>query len=362
MRKQLRERIDRIFDSCKGVDRIFLQNTSNKDPNFVYLTNFKSGVFEYTTLTLERKGITIYANVLEYETALRQKFEGMRIINTSDREVALALLRGVLKGRKVGINARFLTYAQYGGLKKTFKPKRIVDVSNAFSKARLVKNAEEIGNIRAAAKITKRAMEKIRVKLSAGMTEVDAARKFDDISEELGSEGPSFDTIVCFGNNSAFPHHKPDNTKLKAGDLVLIDAGATVNNYCSDMTRTFIFGGRKGIRGYERKIEMLSAVKEAQRRAISMIRPGIIGKKVDKVARDYLDSVAGGRYKGKFMHALGHSIGIEVHDDTTLDPRSKLKLLRGVVSSVEPGLYVPGFGGVRIEDDIIVTKDSCEIL
>lgn len=362
MRKQLRDRIDRIFDSCKGVDRIVILNSSRKDPNFTYLTGFKGGTFEGDILVVDRKGLTLYVSTLEYETAFEQRFSGLRIIKIEDAEVVRALLLGALKGRRIGINGSFLPYSTYVHLKKRFRPKSIVDVKDSFMKARVVKDSEELANIREAARITKTAMEKIRRDLRPGVTERDIARRFDDISERLGSGGPSCMTVVCFGKNTALPHHKPDNTKLKAGDLVLIDTGATVNNYCSDITRTFIFGGVGG-KGYGKKAEILRVVKEAQKRAIKGITPGMRCNEVDNIARSYLDKVDRGKYKGRFITALGHSVGVEVHDgEWVLSPGVKLKLKENMVFAVEPGVYVPGLGGARIEDDIVITKTGCKVI
>ena len=360
MRKQLREKLNRVFDSCKGVDRIVLVNTSEKDPNFTYLTGFKGGLFEESILLADRKGLTLFTSSLEYETALQQGFSGLRIVKPDDVEAAKALLAGALKGKRIGINGSFLPYSKFMSLKKKFGPKKITDVSDSFLKARLVKGAVELESIREAARITKTAQERILRSLKVGITERGVARIFDDISEDLGSERPSFETIVCFGKNASLPHHMPDKTKLKQGDFVLIDAGATVNNYCSDMTRTSIFGSSG--KGLKEKREVLRVVKEAQRRAIKGIKPGMAGSEVDGIARKYLDTVDGGKYKGRFIHALGHSVGIEVHDGEGFSPGSKLILRENMVITAEPGVYIPGFGGARFEDDILITKKGCKII
>jgi Xaa-Pro dipeptidase len=361
MQKRLREKLDRIFESCRGIDRIILVNSSEKDPNFTYLTGFRGGIFEGDILMADRKGLTLYTGALEYGTALAQRFDGLRIIRMEDAETTRALLLAALKGKRIGINGSFLPYSSYVRIKKRYGPRKMIDVQDAFMKARIVKDAEELANIGKAARITRAAQEIIRKDVKAGMTERDVARRFDDISEGLGSEGPSFETIVSFGKNAALPHHKPDNTKLKKGDFVLIDAGAKVNNYCSDMTRTFVFGGAGG-KDYGKKAEMLKIVKEAQKRAIGSIRPGAKGSEVDKVARSYLDTVDNGKYKGKFIHSLGHSVGIEVHDGEGFSPGSKLKLKENMVITAEPGVYVTGFGGARFEDDIVITKKGRKII
>lgn len=196
------------------------------------------------------------------------------------------------------------------------------------------------------------------------MTEKQVAAKLDFLMMHHGADEPSFKTIVCFGANSALPHHSPTEAKLRANNLVLIDAGAKYQNYCSDLTRTFIFKPEKHTKRHARMADMYETVKMAHDMAFRAIRPGIPGSSVHKVAQDFIDSYGGGTYKGKFIHALGHSIGIDVHDSEiiALAPKADMKLQKGMVFSDEPGIYVNGFGGVRIEDDIVVTKNGASFL
>jgi Xaa-Pro aminopeptidase len=203
----------------------------------------------------------------------------------------------------------------------------------------------------------------IQKEFKEGMTEMELAARFDSISASLGSEGPSFKTIVCFGANAALPHHSPDRTRLRYGDFILIDAGAKVQNYCSDITRTSIFGTDKSrIPDCEKKQEMLRIVKDAQLAALRKIAPGVTGLTIHMEAQRTIDTAANGRYKGTFIHALGHSLGIEVHDGPGFSPGAKQELEPGMVITNEPGIYVEGFGGVRIEDDILVTEKGAEVL
>jgi Xaa-Pro dipeptidase len=172
----------------------------------------------------------------------------------------------------------------------------------------------------------------------------------------LGASGTSFDTIVSFGKNAALPHHSPDKTRLRKGELILIDAGAKDSNYCSDITRTFAFG-KIG----EGQKEMIDVVKEAQRMAIGAIRQGRDGREIHSLAENYLNETRGGKYKGRFIHALGHSVGLEVHDGPGFSKQKNI-LKPGMVITVEPGVYVPGFGGVRFEDDVLITEKGSEVL
>lgn len=366
MQKQLKEKLDGIFSSCKGVDKIYIRNTSAEDPNFTYLTGFPSGLFEQDIAVVDRKGLVLYVGALEYEDALRQKHEGMKIIEIGDGKLAATLLNNSLKGKTVGINEDFLPYANYKRIKARYKPKKIVDVSKSLLTARLVKGADEIENISKAVRITRKAMAEVHASLEERATEREIALKIDEISESLGSSEPSCKTIVCFGKNAALPHHSPDNTKLKIGDFVLIDAGAVVNNYHSDFARTFIFGNKNEVKDYDRKSEILNIVKGAQKAAIASIKPGVKGNVADKIATEYIDTAAKGKYSSfgypTVDQALGHALGIEVHDGVGFEPRSEIVLQENMVFAIEPAIYILGFGGVRIEDDIVITKKGCKIL
>ncbi|MDE1823465.1 MAG: aminopeptidase P family protein [Candidatus Micrarchaeota archaeon] len=351
-----------MLSNCKGASRMLIINTGIRDPNFTYMTGFASGLFEGNSLIISRKRIELLTNSLEYEDAMKQRAPGLRVVKVSSSKQLRSLLSSAIKGRTIGINEDFLPASLYGRIRRAYGPRKLVDASGAFSNARMVKDQGEIDSIRKAARITKAAMVKIRNRLREGMTEKELAAEFDYISSSLGSEGPSFSTIACFGKNSSMPHHMPGNTRLRKGDFILIDAGARVQNYCSDITRTMIFKDNSNARDHIRKAEMYGVVKEAQRIAISMIKEGVVASKVDKAARDYIDGFSKGRYRGRFIHSLGHSLGLEVHDGNGLAPGNREKLKAGTVVTVEPGVYVPGFGGVRIEDDVVVRKHGAEIL
>lgn len=356
MQKELENKLMRIFDCCKNVEKVVIVNSSQRDPNFTHLTGFKSGLYEGNVLVASRSGLRLYTNELEYGTAVAQRFNGLSVVEVKSRELR-QLMKQEMAGKRMGINGSFMPYSAYRLIKARYKPEKITDVSECLVSARLVKDEYEIRNIKTAAKITKDAMLKIQKYFRKGITERELARKFDGISESLGSEGPSFSTIVCFGKNAAMPHHFPNDIRLKVGDFVLIDAGAKLNNYCSDITRTFVFR-----RNDKKKKEVYETVKKAQQIAIKAIRAGRKAKEIDGLARNYIDSASGGRYKGMFIHTLGHSLGVEVHDGGRLSKESDLTLKEGMVFTVEPGIYINGFGGVRIEDDIVVTKSGCKVL
>ncbi len=361
--EEFNSRLHKVFDGKNAPDRILLMNTDNSDPNFFYLTGFTSGLFEYSYLVADKSSAKLFTSALEYDTALSQKVKGLEIIKIEDIKKFRAEMKSLLNNSVIGINEWFMPYAIYSSIQKRYKPKKTLDVTKQLTDARLVKSISEVKTIRKAVGITKWAQVLIQKEFKEGMTELQLAAKFDSISASLGSEEPSFKTIVCFGANAALPHHSPDNTKLKYGDFILIDAGAKVNNYCSDITRTTLFGTDKSkIPDYDKKQEMLKIVKDAQLAAIRRIRPGVTGSSIHETAQRIIDTSAGGKYKGTFIHALGHSLGIEVHDGPGFSPGARQLLKPGMVITDEPGIYVEGFGGVRIEDDILVTEKGAEVL
>lgn len=357
-KETFKARLSKIFKNAKGLDKVLLVNTGAVDPNFLYVTGFTSGLFEYSYLIFGRESCILITSALEYETAKEQASEGVNVVCIGSSEELKDVLSKELEGLRVGINESFVPVGIYKSLRKNYKAKKLVDVSERLEKARLVKDDSEIAKIRKAVGVTKLALVLIQKEFKEGMTEAELAAKFDSLSASLGSEGPSFKTIVCFGKNAALPHHFPDGTKLGHGDIILIDAGAKEKNYCSDMTRTFIFGKERS----GELEEMMRVVKDAQLKAIKAIRPGLRGKEIDKTARDYIESFDGGKYKGKFIHSLGHSLGIEVHDGPGFSPKEETVIRKGMVITVEPGIYINGFGGVRIEDDVLVTNGGSLVL
>jgi len=355
----IKDKLKKIFASAKGADVIFLRNNFYSDPNFLYITGYTNSLFEDNVLILTRTGAYHIASPLDYESALLDKHPEIKVIKMTRDGAHRKVLKRLLGGKNVGINGSFLTYEVYVALKKNYKPKKIIDVSDAFDLARVIKSEQEIESIRQAVRITKWTMFQVQREFKEGMTERELATKFDSISSALGSQRPPSPTIVCFGKNSALEHHFPDNTKLVDGDFILIDAGAVVNNYCSDISRTFIFGKQD-----PEKLEIYKVVKEAQVKAMRALKVGTKASDVFKIADDHINQASGGKYKGKFTHALGHSLGIEEHDSTLmlLSPSVDEPLRAGAVITVEPGIYLTGYGGVRVEDDILITDEGPMIL
>lgn len=224
------------------------------------------------------------------------------------------------------------------------------NASECVDRARRVKDEEEIRRMKAASELNDEAMEKIRGFLKPGVTELEVAAELNAIYKRQGTQGASFGPLVSFGANAAIGHHKPDGTVLKAGDCVLIDTGCKKDHYCSDMTRTFFCQSVT-----EKQREVYETVKRANLAAQAVMKPGMRFCDIDKAARDIITEAG---YGPNFTHRLGHCIGIEVHDAGDVSAVNQDVVEEGMIFSCEPGIYLPGEFGVRIEDLMLMTKDG----
>lgn len=230
----------------------------------------------------------------------------------------------------------------------------MVESGSLVEELRLIKDESELDLIKKASVITKEAMKKTINEVKIGMTEREIAAIFDCEIIRSGADSPAFETIVASGKNSAIPHHETSEKKIEDGDIVLIDAGARYRHYCSDMTRSFIVGKRSS-----EAEKLITTVKEAYEVAIKSINESANFKDIDFNVRNYIEKAG---YKGKFTHNLGHGIGLDVHEAPVLGPKSTTKAAKGMVFSIEPGIYIDVFGGVRIEDTVAITDNGVEIL
>jgi Xaa-Pro aminopeptidase len=233
----------------------------------------------------------------------------------------------------------------------TFRPLRSV----IETELRAVKDEHEIAETRQAVRLAEKAFDLLRASLAPGMTELEAAWELERAVRRFGGAGLSFPAIVAVGDRAALPHYHPHRTPIGEKGLLLVDWGAqTEAGYRSDLTRTLLLSppGRKFETIYR-------TVLQAQQRAIRAIRPGQKCRVVDAKARDFLAQAGFGKW---FGHGLGHGIGLEIHEAPRFSPTSDTELKPGMIVTVEPGVYLPGQGGVRIEDDVLVTPDGCEVL
>jgi len=254
----------------------------------------------------------------------------------------------------VGIQSDTVTIDQFHELKRVLPKVKFVPLSNEISNVSIQKLDKEIANMKMAARIADQALKAFLPIIKESMTEIEAARNLENLCSKYGSRRPSFETIVLFGKRSSLPHGRPGNHKLAAGDFILIDFGCVVNGFCSDITRTFVFGEASDS---QRKI--YSIVQKAQKCARAAARTGIKACDVDLAARGIIEKSG---YGASFGHATGHGIGLRVHEKPRINKKNETPLLENSVITIEPGIYISELGGVRIEDMVVLTKNGSQTL
>lgn len=253
---------------------------------------------------------------------------------------------------KVAIEAHHMTVASAGRLREAAKGKTLVECENVIERQREIKDAGEIELIRRACSFGDQAFEQVLGRLREGMTELELAAELEELMRRAGSEGVSFSTIAAFGEQAAEPHHEPTTRTLKRGDMVKLDFGATHAGYNSDMTRTIAFGEPD-----DQMRTIYEAVRAGQEAGVEAVRAGVVTGDVDEASRVPLRAIG-----HDYGHATGHGCGLEVHEAPTVRGKGADILAAGMTVTVEPGIYVPGLGGVRIEDLLAVTDDGFDVL
>lgn len=231
---------------------------------------------------------------------------------------------------------------------------KYVNGSPLVDSIRRQKDAQEGQLMANASSLNDQAMEKLIATFNGSQTEKAMTQQLLEIYDQLGAHGPSFEPIIAYGPNCADPHHIPDNSLLKPGDSIIIDIGCKKDSYCSDMTRTVFYQSVS-----PKAKEVYEIVREANERAIAAVKPGVTFAEIDGAARSYIEAKGYGQY---FTHRTGHSIGIDVHEYGDVSSVNHEPVLPGMVFSIEPGIYLPGEFGVRIEDLVMVTEDGCQVL
>ena len=331
-------RVDRLRESLE--EPLLVTN----GVNVRYLVGFASS---NAALLVEPDRVRLFSD-FRYAQAGRA-VEGVEFVETK-RSLVVALAE-LLEGR-IGFEADVVTYTGWetlsgGGL--DLVPRR-----GLVEALRAVKDDQELDAIRRAGTITSEAYERFAEESFIGRTERDLAWRLDELFHELGADAPAFETIVASGPNSAKPHARPSDRTVGAGETVVVDAGATVDGYCADCTRTFATGSLPD--------ELRSAYTtclEGQLAGLEAVRAGVTGVEADAAAREKIEAAGLG---DKFGHGLGHGVGLEVHEAPRLSRESTDTLAAGNVVTVEPGVYLEGLGGIRIEDLVIVTGGEPEIL
>lgn len=256
--------------------------------------------------------------------------------------------------RTLGFEGGSVSYDTFSKLKRAMPGVRLKSAAMAVTALRRKKDAFERGRMRASARVLDAGFEAARRLIRPGVRELDAASEVEQVFRKGGAEAVAFDIIMASGARGALPHGKASVKRIKKGDLVVVDMGVVVGGYNSDQTRTYCAGRPTG-----RQRLIYDTVLSAQARAIEAVRPGAKAADVDRAAREHIEKAGYGKF---FGHGTGHGVGLDIHEAPAIGPRSTDTLEEGMVVTVEPGIYIPGWGGVRIEDMVLVTKGGREVL
>jgi Xaa-Pro aminopeptidase len=316
---------------------------------------FLSGFSGSHALLVLRNKAAFFVTDGRYLLQSRTEVEGFRrtIAKTSLLE-EVAGTRMLLRARRVGIETGSMSIAQYRNLRKLFHGMTFVPADDIVEDIATVKDAEEVGNIRRAAAISDAVFAEILDFIRPGARERDIAAEISYRQKRHGAEQDAFEPIVASGERGALPHAGATARKLRYGDMVTLDFGCSHRGYHSDLTRTVSVG-----KVSRRNRELYNVVLGAQLEAIKAARGGMLARDLDSVARSF---IAGHGYGRFFLHSLGHGLGLEIHEGPRISARSRDRLAAGNVITIEPGVYIRGVGGVRIEDDVLVKSDGCEVL
>lgn len=344
--------------SEKDIEALFLI----KPQNITYVLGFK--IESDTFIILPRDDVNdgmvmVFVNALEFDQVkkiIEQDKDFSKIVNLilipGGKPKFIQKTVNKLGLANVGFEEDFISVKKYSEWKDKFTIPNFMGASNIILDARLTKTQDEIERMQKAANLGDIGFKTIFDSIKEGMTEEELAAEAEYEMRKAGSEGTSFDTIVASGENSAYPHAKTSDKKIEDGDIIIVDIGARYNGYCSDMTRTFIFG-----KVDETKAKLVNLVNEGQKYALENIKAELRCMEIDKLVRDYF--IEKNKEWGKrFIHSLGHGVGIDIHENPYLSPISEETLKEKMMVTVEPGLYIPSLGGARTEDQVVIKNEG----
>lgn len=349
LRRILAERPFDTFLVSEPWNRAYLSGFWAEDPQ---LTE-SSGVL---ILTAKEQ---VLATDFRYQEQAEKEAMGFRLVTY--KETLTSILPETfssLETRSLGVESHHLTHDRFVRIEESLKrwcPEgALVPTLNLVEGLRMVKEPEEIKAMRTSLALSESVFQTVATEAAVGKTERELAWRIEQLMRERGAESVSFPPIVASGPNAALPHAVPTDRRLQEGETIIFDLGARVGHYCSDMTRTVILGEP------DSKVRQVYAtVREAQLRAIAAARAGLSTQDVDRVARDYIASLGFGE---NFGHGLGHGVGLAVHEKPGFGKTTAMTLEENMVVTIEPGIYLPGWGGVRLENMVRVTRDGCEVL
>lgn len=320
-----------------------------KPENIFYLSGF-TGTAGTILVTKEKQ--YFFTDFRYVQQAEKQCLGYEIIIYNDDRKLNHILNEFEIS--TLGIEDEYMNVNEFNSARQALKNTELHPLGTTLGKIREIKSNEEIEKIRVAARIGDLAFEHIIKFIKVGKTEREVALELEFFMKRKGATALSFDSIVASGVRSSLPHGVASDKVIEEGDFVTMDYGCIVDGYCSDMTRTVVMG-----KASEKQLEIYNTVLKAQEAALKVIKPGITGKEVDKVARDIITEAGFGEY---FGHGLGHGLGLEVHENPRISPKGESVLQVNHVITDEPGIYIPDFGGVRIEDLLYITDCGYERL
>ena len=336
----------KILDSCPldGILFVSLENIR-------YLCGFTGSD---GALVITQKD-SFFLTDSRYWTQADEEVKGARVIHYKKKMEGIFSLLSDLKLGEVGFESAFLSFSAYQFLTERFAGKtRLVPLENDLKNLRAVKDPPELTLLRRAIDISSNAFSKATEMLKEGVVEREVALEMESLMKRSGAEAIGFDIIIASGKRSALPHGKASDKRIEKGDFILIDFGSGFQGYHSDQTRTVVCGSPSP---EQRKIYQI--VKEAHDKAIEKVQPGTPIGEVDGAARDHIRNQGYGEY---FGHGTGHGIGLAVHEDPAVNGENKGLLQEGMVLTIEPGIYLPDWGGVRIEDMVLVTHHGVEVM
>jgi Xaa-Pro aminopeptidase len=314
------------LSGCPGLACLLIPK-AGENKAYVYNVNYEQAKAEAKGFTVElvKRNENLFAKIAEQAKAFKMKKLAVDTLNVENYRKLAKELRGKIKLKVKG---------------------------DLVWELRKVKDEGELEFMRKAGKLTMEGMKVAYEVIRPGTKEYEAAAEIEHAMRKMGSWGTAFETILASGARSAFPHGGCTEKEIRNGDLVVVDVGAAYKYYRSDMTRTLVAG-----KPSNKQLKLYEVVKEAQEKAFQAVKPKAKAKEIDIIARKVIEKAGYGEY---FVHGLGHGVGLEVHEPPTLNPESKDKLAIGNVVTIEPGIYIIGFGGVRIEDTVLVEKDKAE--
>ncbi|MBE6124623.1 MAG: aminopeptidase P family protein [Erysipelotrichaceae bacterium] len=344
--KERVEKFRRVLEK-NNLKGIFLTSYENK-----YYVGGLRDESDDTYVLLTKYNVYLFVDARYYERAIKETEDVKVVLFTRNFYEKIKEVLELEEIKEIGFEDKNMRVFLYNNLLKNVGVKLTpVDLTNV----RAVKDAIELFYLRKAVSIVDSTFKQIKKYVKPGLKEIEIKDFVESTMKKLGAECPSFDTIVVSGKNGSMPHGIATNKRVTAGDFITIDFGAKYKGYCSDITRTIVLDKVKN----KQMKEIYDVVLNANLAAIKAVKPGIKIGEVDKAARDYITSKGYGEY---FTHSTGHGIGLLIHDELGVYLTSEVIIEENMVFTIEPGIYVPGLGGVRIEDDILVTKNGCEIL